>query len=367
MLWLFILVILILVSILGILIYGIIANKKINKKVLIILQIILIVTLAILAFLIEPRESNDLFRHFEKIDLIREKGFGIELEYDYVIIVKLLFGFVALLQNNHFLPAISVIITYGISMYIIYDFIKRNETTSRVISISILLSFALCSFYMVTSGIRNAMACSFLALGLYLDLIRREKLIKKVWPYIVATLIHPIAYIVIAIRLLLNIKCLNKIKYAILLIGLLYSPIMNLFKFINIEITNYLAQKMNAYLILESKEDIRWMLVVWIFLIFLYVISIIIKKKNENKKFDQYLNFVQIYILFIFALTFVVDAFTRRLTFLFAFFMIPFVYLIEENLEKKQKIFCYGVLIFFLCGLLPYGLAELRNTGFMLN
>ena len=252
-------------------------------------------------------------------------------------------------------------------MYIIYDFTKRNETTSRVISISILLSFALCSFYVTASGIRNAMACSFLALGLYLDLIRKEKLVKKIWPYIIAALIHPVAYIVIIIRLLLNIKWLNKIKYVILLIGLLYRPIMNLFKLINIEITNYLAQKMNAYIVTESKEDIRWMLVIWMFLIFLYVISIIIEKKNKNKKFDQYLNFVQIYILFIFALTFVVDIFTRRLTFLLAFFMIPFVYLIEENLEKKQKIFCYGVLIFLLCGLLPYGLAELRNTGFMLD
>ena len=367
MLWLFIVAILVLISILGVLIYGIIVNKKVKKSMLITVQIILIATLAILAFLIEPKESNDLFRHFEKIDLIREKGFGIKLEYDYLIIVRLLFNLVALLPSNHFLPAISVIITYGISMYIIYDFTKRNETTSRVTSIAILLSFALCSFYVAASGIRNAMACSFLALGLYLDLIRKEKLVKKIWPYIIAALIHPVAYIVIIIRLLLNIKWLSKIKYVILLIGLLYRPIMNLLKLINLEITNYLAQKMNAYLVVESKEDIRWMLVIWMFLIFLYVISIIIEKKNKDEKFEQYLNFVQIYILSIFALTFVVDIFTRRLTFLLAFLMIPFVYLIEENLEKNQKIFCYGVLIFLLCGLLPYGLAELRNTGFMLD
>lgn len=367
MLWLFIVGILIIIAILGILIYWMVINRKVNERVLIVVQIILIVALAILAFLIEPKESNDLFRHFEKIDLIREKGFGIKLEYDYVMIVRLLFNFVAFLPSNHFLPAISVIITYGISMYIIYDFTKRNETTSRVTSIAILLSFALCSFYVTASGIRNAMACTFLALGLYLDLIRKEKLVKKIWPYIIATLIHPVAYIVIIIRILFNIKWINKIKYVILLIGLLYRPIMNLFRLINIEITNYLAQKMNAYLVVASKEDIRWMIVIWIFLIFLYVMSIIIEKKNKDKKFDQYLKFVQIYILFIFALTFVVDIFTRRLTFLLAFFMIPFVYLIEENLEKKQKKICYGVLIFLLCGLLPYGLAELRNTGFTLE
>ena len=367
MLWLFILAILLIIAILGILIYSIIVNKKVNCKVLIVVQMILIVALAVLAFLIEPKETNDLFRHFEKIDLIREKGFGISLEYDYVIIIRLLFNFVALLPSNHFLPAISVIITYGISMYIIYDFTKKNQPLSRVVSIAILLNFAICSFYMVASGIRNAMACSFLALGIYLDLIRKEKLIKKIWPYIIAALIHPVAYIVIIIRLLLNVKWLNKIKYVILLIGLLYRPIMNLLKFINVEITNYLAQKMNTYLIIESKEDIRWMLVIWAFLIFIYVISTIIERKNKNKKFNQYINFIQIYILFIFALTFVVDVFTRRLTFLIAFLMIPFVYLIDQNLEKNQKIFCYGILIFLLCTLIPYSLAELRNTSFMLN
>ena len=141
---------------------------------------------------------------------------------------------------------------------------------------------------------------------------------------------------------------------------------MNLLKLINLEITNYLAQKMNAYLVVESKEDIRWMLVIWMFLVFLYVISIIIEKKNKNEKFVRYLNFVQIYILSIFALTFVVDIFTRRLTFLLAFFMIPFVYLIEKNLVKRKKIFCYGVLIVLLCGLIPYSIVELKNTGFML-
>lgn len=367
MLWLFIVVILILILILGILIYGIIVNKKVNKKVLIAVQIILILALAVLAFLIEPRESNDLYRHFRDIDLIRENGFSAVPQYNNVILIKFLFSLVALLQINHFLPAIAAIITYGISMYIIYDFSKRNETTSRVISIAILLNFALCSFYAVTSGIRNAMACSFLALGLYLDLIRGEKLVKKIWPYIVGALIHPMAYIVIAIRLLFQIKWLDKIKYLILFVGLLYRPLMRLLYFINTGLTNYLAQKMNLYLVKESIEDIRWLLVIWIFLIFVYAITIILKKTKEDIKFKKYLNFVQIYILFIFAFTFVADIYTKRLTFLLAFLMIPFVYLIEENLEKKQKIFCYGVLIFLLCGLIPYSIVELKNTGFMIE
>lgn len=366
MLGLFIIVILILILILGILIYGIIVNKKVKRRVLIAVQIILIVALAILAFLIEPRESNDLYRHFRDIDLIREHGFGTVQQYNNVILIKLLFALVALLQNNHFLPAIAVLITYGISMYIIYDFAKRNKATSRVISIAILLNLALCSFYAVASGIRNAMACSFLALGLYLDLIIEEKLAKKIWPYIVAALIHPMAYIVIVIRVLFQIKWLDKIKYLILVVGFLYRPIMKLLYFINIEWTKYIAQKMELYLVKESIEDIRWLLVVWIFLIFVYAVTIILKKIKQDNKLKNYLNFVQIYILFIFAFTFVADIFTKRLTFLLAFFMIPFVYLIEKNLVKRKKIFCYGVLIVLLCGLIPYSIVELKNTGFML-
>ena len=211
------------------------------------------------------------------------------------------------------------------------------------------------------------MACSFLALGLYLDIIKGKKFIIKVWPYIIAALIHPMAYIVIAIRILLQIKWIEKLKYLVLAVGILYRPIIKLFYFIDLSITNYLAQKMELYLVKESVEDIRWLLVIWAFLIFIYVITIVLKKKNENIKFKKYLNFIQLYILFIFALTFVVDVFTRRLTFLFAFFMIPLLYLIEENFDKRQKIFCYAVFIIILCGLLPYGLAELRNTGFMIG
>lgn len=368
MLYAFITAILILIISLGFLIYWIAKNKKnINLRILKLIMIAIIIALSCIAFLIEPKESNDLYRHFKDIELIRNKGFFAEQEFNNVILIKLIFLLVSFLPSNHFLPAIAVIITYGISMCIIYDFSKKNQTSTRVTAIAILLNFALCSFYMAASGIRNAMACSFLALGLYLDLIKNKKFIIKVWPYIVAALIHPMAYIVIVIRILLQIKWIEKVKYLVLLVGILYRPIIKLFYFINLGITNYLAQKMDLYLVKESIEDIRWLLVIWAFLIFIYIVTIVLKKENENIKFKKYLNFIQLYILFIFAFTFVADVFTKRLTFLLAFFMIPLLYLIENHFDKKQKVFCYAVFIIILCGLIPYGLAELKNTGFMLG
>jgi len=362
----FLISILTLIAILIVLGYFIIKNKKITNKILIILGAILVVALALIACCIEPKETNDLYRHFKCIDLMREYGTDAITEYDTLPATKGLFYLVSLLPTNHLLPFISAIIIYGIFMFIIYDFNKRNDITSRVVAIGILLNFAMCTYATCISGIRNAMAFAFIALALYMDLIRKEKPIKTIWPYIIAVCLHPASWLVIAIRIIYQLtyklKHIDKLKYLILLIGLFPSVIINVLYFINLDATIYIADKLHAYTMHPWQDDIRLLCVLVILLICIYIVTIWLKRKNNEIEYLKYINFLQFYILVIFGSMFIDQIFIKRLTILLAFLMIPLVYLIENNSTKKQKLIIYGITIFFITGLVAYSVVQVRGN-----
>ena len=196
-----------------IIIYFYTINRKINTKLIGCITIIILLGLVIIAFMIQPNKSNDLYRHFEKLDIFRNVAFEATSEMNDIIGAKILFYIISLLPSNHFLPVVSVIITYGILFYIIKDFAKNKYVTTRCFAISVLLGFSICDYISVVSGIRNTMAFAFIALALYKDLIKNEKGLKIVWPYVIAVSIHPSAWIVIVARLILGLKYSEKIKY----------------------------------------------------------------------------------------------------------------------------------------------------------
>lgn len=364
MLYAFFTAITVLILIMIILIYFIIINKKCTLRVLRILLISTIVALAIIAYCIEPKITNDLYRHFQGIDYIRTYGFTAMKTYDEAIGAKILFYIVSLLPNNHFLPAIAAIITYGILFYIILDFCKNNNTSSRIVAVAILLNFSMCTYSTVISGVRNAMAFAFCALALYLDLIREQKGLKKIIPYLIAISIHPSTIMIIGCRLLLNLKQINLYKYLLLFWSFITKYLIKALYFIGTNITIYVGNKLQDYFMGNWIDDMRLLYVSIALVIVIYFIT----KHIKDEQYLRYTTFLQTYILLIIGSVFVAKIFVKRLLILMAFFMIPLVYLIEKNTEKKKQVIFYSILIFFMCGLIPYSVIEVKgNMGLIFN
>ena len=339
-------------------------NPKTTTKFNKIISISIILSLALIAFLIEPQKTNDLYRHFAGIDRFREYGSfnDINAEYNDIIGAKILFYIISFLPSNHFLPLIAIIVTYGILFYIIDDFSKRNIVYTRTIAMSIFLGISICDFYSTMSGVRNTMAFAFLALSLYKDLIKKEKGIKIIWPYIIAVSIHPASWIVIALRLVLEFSKSGKLKYILLFWGIAVSYIIQiLFK-----ISPYIASKLQMYVTEEDDvTDFRFFLVKVIFIVLVYLLTILVKK-SKDVNYLKYINFLQLYIFFMIGSIFVSTIMFGRLYFLPGFLLIPLLYLVEKNFTPKDKISIYIVLAIFIIGCLLYSVVQIRgNTGWV--
>lgn len=361
MLYVFLVAIALLLLSVIILIYFCIIDKNINKNLIVCISIIIILSLSTIAFMLNPSKSNDLYRHFEMIDIFRNTNFEANDELNEVFGAKILFYIVSFFPSNHLLPVISVLITYGILFYMIKDFVKNKNVSTRCVAISVFLGIAICDYVSVVSGIRNAIAFAFIGLALYKDLIKEERGIKIIWPYIVAVLIHPSSWIVIVVRLILNLRSSEKIKYFLLF----WSAFVDLIIEVLFKVSPYIATKLQLYFTEDFLSDFRIVIVKLILIIFIYVITMILNK-NKNVEYKKYINFLQLYICSIIGSLFVSTVIFGRLFLLLAFLMIPLIYLIEKDISKNRRRMIFVVLAIFIIGFLAYSVIQVRgNMSFM--
>lgn len=358
MLYVFFVAVLILIISIIMLIYFSFINKKTNPNINKIMTICIMLALMVIAFLIEPKETNDLYRHFSWIDRFRISGFFGVSEYDDVIGAKILFYLISFLPSNHFLPVIAILITYGMFFYIINNFAKEHKLNSRIVAISIFLGFSICDFSSTISGVRNTMAFAFLALSLYKDLIKNEKGIKIILPYLIAVSIHPSSWIVVVARLILKLKYNEKLKYILLF----WSVAVNYIIKILLNISPYIASKLQMYVTEEDDvSDFRMVFIKIIFIIFLYVITILFKKFKDID-YKKYINFLQLYFCIMIGSIFASTIMFGRLYFLIGFLLIPLIYLIDKKLTINKKIIIYIILVIFIVGSLAYSVVQIRGN-----
>lgn len=355
----------------GIMLCNSVRNKTISANMVKIILITTLIALAVVAYCIEPKQHNDLYRHFEVVDTFRNEGFVNVADYDSLIGTKILFFIIAILPNNHFLPAIAAVITYGIGFFIIYDFNKNQTVGSRTLLISVLMIFTMTTYATVVGRIRNAMAFAFLALALYYDLIRNEKKIKIIPFYLIAISIHPSSFMVIAVRLLLSVidkiksKCkikgVENLKYVMLGWSAIIPVIIKILNIINTPFTQNISSKLVGYSLRSIVDDIRLFLVYIAILVFVYIISEIIRRQKDVP-FEKYIYFIQLYIIIIFGSILIDKLFVRRLIIVLAFFMIPLIHMIEQKIKGKYKLAIYLLFIFFAVGLIAYSVVEVKSN-----
>ena len=187
----------------------------------------LVLALSIMAFYVKPIKTDDLIRYYNSLNLLREKslagyfdlqrdGYG---NFDAVPVCGLYFFFVSKLGNNNFLPAITIFLTYGSMLFVIWRFANYYKISKLYIFIGTLFLLSTYWYYDTCSGIRNGLAFAVAMFCLYFDLVEKK---KAFWlGYFVAVGIHSAAVIFLGLRLLteINMRLRLKILNAISLVG----------------------------------------------------------------------------------------------------------------------------------------------------
>lgn len=189
-----------------------ISNKQIKKEHIKFYLSLFLMALSIWALLWDPAPYHDSYRHFEWLDEIRIQGLDIITflkegfkdstygNYKELIAFNVLrFIVVSVSQDNHILPFVSTMIVYLIFYYIVTDFFEREHINYKWLLIILLLSFSYMSYYMVVSGIRNALAASIAGLAIYRRIYRRKGSVEFVITSVIAMTVHPNIILALAI------------------------------------------------------------------------------------------------------------------------------------------------------------------------
>lgn len=90
----------------------------------------LVLALSVMAFFVKPLPTDDLMRYYDSLELLRKKSFAGYLNlqrsgygnYDAVPVCGMYFYLISKLGNNNFLPAITIFLTYGSMLWVIWRF-----------------------------------------------------------------------------------------------------------------------------------------------------------------------------------------------------------------------------------------------------
>lgn len=220
-------------------------NIRFSDKGLLGIWYLFVFGLALFSFYAEPSMSDDLYRHYELIDILRSGG---TLQYtyaEYMIVFRMMLWIAAKTPYNGFLPFITILI-WG---WAIGRVIKKYMSESGAIKQSVLLYYMIviggCPTFYLISGIRTALTLALVIYAYYCHFRERHYIKFAIIVFLTIT-IHYISLLFTGLLLLYKFaKSRNSMKTKILLfINLILLAIfVNTNFFINI-----LAQSDSLYL-----------------------------------------------------------------------------------------------------------------------
>lgn len=183
--------------------------------------VLVTVLLAVLAYHLEPNNTDDLSRYFSQIDQIREQGYDFvrscienkTFEWNVFRVNAYYFYLISLLPNNYYLAAITLFIVYGLMFLIIYKASVRfnvNKTYTFFASMFFLSTYW---FYDTASGIRNGLAFAIIFACSYYHLVERKRIALSIIGYLLAIFLHSTGIILVSFILLTIITLNNDGKY----------------------------------------------------------------------------------------------------------------------------------------------------------
>ena len=187
-----------------------IAELKVKKIVrinyIVLMQIVLLTFFVLIAFNIKSIVENDLYRYYEWSREYAQRPFVSlvkETRLDSKIVVAL-FWFAGKINCLGLIPAITVLVVYGIAFWIIYDTGKSLEIKQEIVYY-LVFATSLMQFSSIASNVRNVMAFAILALASYRDLYKNKKNILTMFLYLLPCGLHITAVIFILARIFLPV------------------------------------------------------------------------------------------------------------------------------------------------------------------
>lgn len=168
-------------------------------------MIVFVVLVTILAYYINPNETDDLSRYFNQLDLLREYGYdylkrcinhGIN-SWDTYRVCGYYFYFISRLPNNHWMAAVTIFIVYGLNFFIIYRYANRFSINKWYLFIGTMFFISTYWYYDTVSGIRNGLAFSVIIACAYMHLVERKNIPLCLVGYVLACLTHSSSIILV--------------------------------------------------------------------------------------------------------------------------------------------------------------------------
>lgn len=144
----------------------VITPVRISAKGICLWWFLFVSSLAIFVWYAEPSVSDDLYRHYENINQIRNHGETI-FNSSPLLVWRLMLWLVSLTDSNGWLPSMAVLIWgYAIGK-ITYDYIKTHTYSTRIIFIYFIGLLGSCSVFYLVSGVRCATSMAIWAYAYY--------------------------------------------------------------------------------------------------------------------------------------------------------------------------------------------------------
>lgn len=192
-------------------------------------MIAVVLLLSVLAYNFTPNESDDVSRYWFEIDYMRERGHD---EIDRMIEVNLYdlgtyraclyyFYFISKLPNNHYLPAITIFLIYGLVLLCMYKAIKRFNVNRLYAFLGILFFLSTYWYYDALSGIRNALSFAIAFASAYFSLVERKNILLCYVGYVIAAYTHSagIMLVVLAIFTEITLNTSGKFVNFLFIVG----------------------------------------------------------------------------------------------------------------------------------------------------
>lgn len=174
---------------------------------------LLALSIAVIAFRLKPGPGLDLYRLHQNVDAMRAAGGGlihrmgaVQSRYSGMLAFNLLCAMVSFFENNGWLSAVAVFGTFSMLLWVLLDFLKKEEYGSDALLPAVAIVFMGVQVQYAFSGVRNALAVAMTALGIYWLLYRRQRRAGAIVLLALAMTMHPIVLAVIPTAILSGTK-----------------------------------------------------------------------------------------------------------------------------------------------------------------
>lgn len=331
-------------------IYFIFKDKRAKKKDLLLFLLFLLSLLFISASCI-PSKTDDLYRHYKAISLIRE--WKLELTDTFTIfsgqflpVWGISLYYLSRLSHYFWLVVLYTGITFTSLIVIMMQFRNINLQKSEL-SIFLFLFFALNSLSNINSGLRNECVFGVGTLLIFLYLMEKVRFVFLIPLYMILGFIHPAVYI-IPVCCLIS-RYIKGCKWILLLWAPLMSylilPVLNRIV-MGIPYLTKLIEKLNYYFYERKYEmDYRLFIAIFILLAIMLYINIVIQNHHlfDNTFYQKYKLFYTLMIIITIG-----SAGTNlflRFSYIIAWFSLPSIILLKRNCRVNRQFLLSGIVI----------------------